>query len=110
MTKVCIHPGACGMEVTVEVEKKEGKTFTVRITTECQMVQKLGKEIPELTMMDAFKKFQDNPVYKKGATCLRHVACPVPSGILKALEVEAEVNLPRDVSITFVKTEKDTGT
>lgn len=110
MTKVLINPGACGMAVTVEVEKKEGKIFSVRITTECEMVQKLAKEIPELTMMDAFKKFQDNPVYKKGATCLRHVACPVPSGILKALEVEAEVNLPRDVSITFVKTEKDTGT
>jgi hypothetical protein len=34
----------------------------------------------------------------------------VPSGILKALEVEAGLNLPRDVSITFVKTEKDSGT
>jgi len=98
------------MPVTVEVEKRQGKIFSVRITTECEMVQKLGKEIPELTMMDAFKKLQDNPVYKKGATCLRHVACPVPSGILKALEVEAGLNLPRDVSITFVKTEKDSGT
>ena len=98
------------MPVTVEVEKRQGKIFSVRITTECEMVQKLGKEIPELTMMDAFKKLQDNPVYKKGATCLRHVACPAPSGILKALEVEAGLNLPRDVSITFVKTEKDSGT
>jgi hypothetical protein len=110
MTKVVINPGACGMPVTVEVEKKEGKTFSVRITTECEMVEKLGKEIPELTMMDAFKRLQENPVYKKGAMCLRHVACPVPSGILKALEVEAGLNLPRDVSIIFVKTEKDPGT
>ena len=110
MTKVVINPGACGMLVTVEVEKKEGKIFSVRITTECEMVEKLGREIPELTMMDAFKRLQENPVYKKGATCLRHVACPVPSGILKALEVEAGLNLPRDVSITFVKTEKDSGT
>jgi len=110
MTKVVINPGACGMQVTVEVEKKEGKVFSLRITTECEMVQKLGKEIPELTMMDAFKKLQDNPVYRKGATCLRHVACPVPSGILKALEVEAGLNLPRDVSIIFVKAEKDSDT
>jgi len=97
------------MAVTVEVQKKEGKVFSVRITSECEMVQKLGKEIPELTMMDAFKRLQDNPVFKKGATCLRHVACPVPLGVLKALEVEAGLNLPRDVSITFVKTEKDPG-
>ena len=110
MTKVVINPGACGMPVIVEVEKKEGKTFSVRITTECEMVEKLGKEIPELTMMDAFRRLQDNPVYQKGATWLRHVACPVPSGILKALEVEAGLNLPRDVSITFVKTEKGSDT
>ena len=107
MTKVLINPGACGMTVTVKVEKKEGKIFSVGITTECEMVQKLAREIPELTMMDSFRKLLDNPVYKKGATCLRHVACPVPSGILKALEVEAGLNLPRDVTITFVKTEKD---
>ena len=110
MTKVVINPGACGMQVTVEVEKKEGKVFSLRITTECEMVQKLGREIPELTMMDAFKKLQDNPVYRKGATCLRHVACPVPSGILKALEVEAGLNIPRDVTITFVKMGMDSDT
>jgi hypothetical protein len=95
------------MTVTVEVEKKEGKIFSVRITTECEMAQELGKAIPELTMMDAFKRLQDNPVYKKGATCLKHAACPVPAGILKALEVEAGLNLPKDAAITFVKTEKD---
>ena len=110
MTKVVINPGACGMQVTVEVQKKEGKVFSVRIMSECEMVQKLGKEIPQLTMMDAFKKLHDNPVYKKGATCLKHVACPVPLGILKALEVEAGLNIPRDVTITFVKTEKDSST
>ena len=53
--------------------------------------------------MDAFKRVLDNPVYTKGATCLKHVACPVPSGILKALEVEAGLAVPKDVSIIFLK-------
>jgi hypothetical protein len=95
------------MPATVEVVKKEGKCFVVKITSQCEMVEKLGKDITELTMMDAFKRFFDNPVYRTGATCLKHVACPVPSGILKALEVEAGLNLPRDVSITFLKNEPD---
>jgi len=103
MTRILIHPGACGMPATVEVVKKEGKIFVVRITSECEMAVKLGKELPELTFMDAFKRFLDNPVYRTGSICLKHVACPVPSGILKALEVEAGLNLPRDVSITFLK-------
>ena len=106
MTKVLIHPGACGMPVTVEIIKKDKKTFTLTITSDCEMVQKLGKELPELTMMDAFKRLIDNPVYNKGAACLKHVSCPVPAGILKALEVEAGLAVPKEVSMVF---EKDPG-
>ena len=98
-----INPGACGMPVTVEVEKTDAKTYAVKVGSECTMVVKLGKEIAELTMIDAFKRLLNNPVYTRAAACLKHVACPVPAGILKALEVEAGLNLPKDVSITFVK-------
>lgn len=91
------------MLVKVEVNKKDKKTFTLTITSECKMAEKLGTEIPELTLMDAFKRVLDNPVYTKGATCLKHAACPVPSGILKALEVEAGLAVPKDVSIIFLK-------
>ncbi len=91
------------MPVTVEVEKKGAKAYTVKVGSECRMVVKLGKEISELTMIDAFKRLLNNPVYTKAAACLKHVACPVPAGILKALEVEAGLNVPKDVSITFVK-------
>ncbi len=105
-TKVIINPGACGFAATVVVEKNEDKNFSLTITSECPMVSKLGTEIAELTMGDAFKALLNNRVYKKGAACLRHVACPVPSGILKALEVEAGLNVPKDVAITFVVDEK----
>jgi hypothetical protein len=91
------------MPATIEVEKKDSKTYAVKVGSECEMVVKLGKEISELTMMDAFKRVLDNPVYTRAATCLKHVACPVPSAILKALEVEAGLNVPKDVSIRFVK-------
>ena len=107
MTKIRIQPGACGMPVMVEVQKKDKKTFAITITSECEMVGKLGKEITELTLMDAFKRLTDNPVYTKGASCLRHVSCPVPCGILKALEVEAGLNVPKDCIIHFVKDEED---
>jgi len=105
-TKVIINTGACGFPATVVVEKKEDENFSVTITSECKMVSKLGAEIAELTMGDVFKGLMNNPVYKKGATCLKHVACPVPSGILKALEVEAGLNVPKDVSIIFVTEKK----
>lgn len=100
-TKVIINPGACGFTATVVIKKKTGDTFSVSIVSGCEMVSKLGQEMTELAMTDVFKRFIDNPVYRKGSVCLRHVACPVLSGILKALEVEAGLNVPRDVSITF---------
>lgn len=102
MAKIRINPGACGMEVMVQVSQKDKNTFTLSITSECQMVEKLGQELTELAMIDAFKHLLVNPVYVKGAACLKHAACPVPSGILKALEVAAGLNVPRDVTMTFI--------
>jgi hypothetical protein len=103
MTRLKIQPGACGMEVLVEVSQKEKKTFTARITSECPMVVRLGEELGEMSMMDAFKRLTETPVYVKGAACLKHAACPVPSGILKALEVEAGLAVARDVVMTFIR-------
>ena len=34
-----------------------------------------------------------------------HAACPVPVGIIKAVEVEAKLALPADVSIKLTKSE-----
>lgn len=103
MTRVIIKPGACGMRAEVEVEKKDREKFRITIRTECKMVEKLGRQLGELTAMNAFQRHLDNPVYRKSSACLRHVACIVPSGILKALEVEAGLNVPKDVSIIFIR-------
>ena len=42
-------------------------------------------------------------IYQATPQCLSHPACPVPSGILKAIEVEAGFALPKDVSIKVSK-------
>ncbi len=102
MTKIKIDPGACGLLTEIEVTRKEDKVFDLKITSDCEMVEKLGKELPELAFMDAFKRILDNPVYSAGSNCLKHVSCPVPAGILKALEVEAGLAVPRKVSIEFI--------
>ncbi len=106
MAKVKVDPGQCGMATVIEVTKKDKGTFELKIDSSCEMILKLSKEVPTLTLADAFKKLLENPVYKKGATCIRHVACPVPSAILKALEVEAGLGVPKDVSIVFIRDEK----
>jgi len=103
MTTVTIHSGACGFTATLTVEKtKEGK-LAVTVETTCEMVKKMCGEIALLDRFAPLTGFANNPVYTAAARHLKHVACPVPSGILKALEVEAGLNVPKDASIHFIK-------
>ncbi len=106
MAKVKVDPGQCGMKTVIEVTKKDKGAYELRITSPCDMAMKLAEEMPTLTSADAFKKLLENPVYKKGATCIRHVACPLPCAVLKALEVEAGFGVPRDVTIVFIHDEE----
>jgi hypothetical protein len=41
--------------------------------------------------------------YEVAGACKAHAACPVPSAILKAMEVAAGMALPADVSISIRK-------
>ncbi len=106
MTKVVVNSGACGFTVTVTAKKGKDKKIHLEIETECEMVKKMAEEIPELDMMSVFTRLFDNPVYRSAAKHLRHVTCPVPGGILKAMEAEAGFAVQRDVTITFVEREK----
>jgi hypothetical protein len=103
MTTVIVNPGACGFTVTITVERnKDGRTI-LALDTQCEMVKKMLEDIAVLDRFAPLIGFQGNPVYKSAAKHLKHVACPVPSGILKALETEAGMNVAKDVTITFVK-------
>ena len=101
MTKVIINPGICGFTVTVTAEKDQGKKVRVSLDTECEMVMNMLEDISVLDMRAAFTGHLHNPVYRSAAMHLKHTACPVPAGILKAVEVELGLCLPKDAVITF---------
>jgi len=103
MVKVRIHCGACGFSTTVTADKREEKEVQITLESECERVRRMSDDISTLTMMAAFTGFLSNPVYRSAAKHLPHVACPVPSGILKALEVELGFNVPKDASIRFLE-------
>jgi hypothetical protein len=103
MTKVIVTSGICGFTVTITAEKDTGKKIRVSLDTECEMVKKMQEDISLLDMRAVFTGQLNNPVYRAAAKYLQHVACPVISGILKAVEVEAGLALPKDVSIVFSK-------
>jgi hypothetical protein len=103
MTKVIVNSGICGFSVTITAEKDRDKNIRVSLDTECEMVKEMEKDIPILNMMSVFTAHLNNPVYRSASAHVKHTACPVMSGILKAVEVEAGLALPKDVSIVFRK-------
>lgn len=105
MATVVIRSGACGFTTMVTAEKGPDRSVRITIASDCEQVRKMQDDLRSLERMDAFKGFADNPVYRSAAKRLKHVACPVPSGILKALEVAAGLNLPKDAVIVFEKEE-----
>jgi chaperonin GroEL (HSP60 family) len=103
MTKVVVNSGACGFTVTITAEKGSEKKIIVALDTACEMVRKMLADIATVDQRVTLTGFRDNPVYLSAAKHLKHTACPVPSAILKAIEVEAGLNVPRDATIVFIK-------
>ena len=65
------------------------------------MLNAMNPELYELDLRPAMKSLADSLVYRIAARHSCHVACPVPSAILKAIEVQLGAALPRDVAIRF---------
>jgi hypothetical protein len=101
MTKVSVQPGSCGCSATIKAEKGPGKVISVIIETDCEMVQKMAADIKTIDRFAALAGFLTNPVYQAAAKHVKHAACPVPSAILKAIEVEAGLNVAKDATIVF---------
>lgn len=103
MTKVTVTPGNCGFSVVITAEKDKGKKIRVSLESDCEMIMNMNKDISPLDMKSLFTHHIANPVYRSASQHLKHVACPVVSAILKAVEVEAGMAVPKDVSILFSK-------
>ena len=105
MTKVVVKSGACGFTAVVRAGKGPERSVDIAVESGCAMVQKMAAEITRLGRRDALTGILNNPVYVAAGKHLKHAACPVPAAVLKALEVEAGLNVPKDATIVFEKDE-----
>lgn len=101
MTKVVVDAGACGFTSVIRAEKGAERKIDVSVESGCAMVQKMAAEIASLSRRDALTAIPSNPVYLAAGRHLKHAACPVPAAVLKALEVEAGLNVKKDATIVF---------
>jgi hypothetical protein len=103
MAKAHIFSGRCGFNTEVEatqVETEDGERVRLNISSECKSCQRLAAALTEVDPYREFTYRGEGPqVLQTAAQILPHPACPVPAGILKAIEVAAGLALPADASI-----------
>ena len=103
MAKAEIFSGVCGFSTVVEATM-DGKVCNLQIASECAAIQKLAQDLTQVNPYQEISTKRAMPqTLEKGAQYCTHAACPVPVGIIKAIEVEANLALPKDVTIKLSK-------
>ncbi|MBU2602690.1 MAG: hypothetical protein KKA32_11090 [Actinobacteria bacterium] len=99
-----IDAGICGFNTTVRAEAESMRKVKLDIESDCPQIRKAAEQLPEMDMLEELKAgLGHGHVYEVLSGCVRHVTCPVGSGILKAAESAAGLALPKDVSIKLTK-------
>ena len=104
MTKVEIMPGVCGLTALVTAESEDGMEAKVTVETQCGGIRKVMEEVgDELDAYDiCFQKPGTGALYEAAAKHCPHAAWPGIAGIIKCIEAECKMALPKDASIRFI--------
>lgn len=106
MTTVEINPGVCGFVTKVTAVSEDDQEVVLKVSSGCEAVKNMFQEIGY--EFDAIQECLVKPgegvffEYAKKHFPV-HAACPVLAGIIKCMEVECKLALPKDASITFSK-------
>jgi hypothetical protein len=113
MTRVTCDPGVCGNNATIEVNKAnslsakaDSRTINLKILSKCEKVSDLASRLAnldegELSEWEAIKPRGKPRICKCAIECRLCAACPIPTAILKAMEVEAGLAAAKSVHIYF---------
>ncbi len=99
-----IHSGACGFTTVVKATAIGSHQVELSIESACPYVQKMAESVK---VVDAYKELScrrgTTSIIAAGLLHCTHAACPVPAGIVKAVEVAAGLAVARDVTIRITK-------
>ena len=119
MTRVECDPGICGMPCTIDASKSDEPEKTgpgkgkVKINIECDC-DRIVKMAGQLKEMDEAEVNEWDPIKPRGESKICQysrefklcAACPVPTAVLKAVEAEASLAIPKDAHIRFTSTKR----
>ncbi len=104
-TRVEVFAGVCGHSAIIDVTTVDDVQVQVVITSACEQITDMNSDLARVQWKgkghEVFKRMTESAVYRSAAQHIRHTACPIPAAILKAIEVEVGIALPKDVTIAF---------
>ena len=104
-TRIEVYAGVCGHSAVIDVTKVDDTHVQVVITSACDQITAMNPDLAQVQWKgkghEVFKRMTESAVFQSAAKHIRHTACPIPTAILKAIEVEVGIALPKDVTITF---------
>ncbi len=98
---VNVMSGICGMITEIRATSQDpAGLVTLDINTRCDSIQQLADVLKVVNPKEEISyKGKAPKTLRMAAEHCKHTACPVPSGIIKAIEVAAGLALPKDASI-----------
>ncbi len=104
MSQVEVFSGICGFHTMIKATADDEKV-RLSIESDCAAIQRLAAQLTEVDPYQEITFRRGGPLtLQLGVKFCSHTACPVPVGIIKAVEVEAGLALPADVTIKVSKT------
>lgn len=102
-----IMAGNCGYKILVEAKMEQtetGQVCNLTIESDCKAIKKLAAELKQVNPYKEISFRRNMPtIIQAGIQYCTHAACPGPVGIVKAVEIEAQLALPTDVIIKLSK-------
>ena len=105
MAKAEVFAGICGFKTIIET-KSVDDMVRLQIKSDCPAITRLAGQITEVDPYQEITFRRGGPqTFQVSVKYCAHTACPVPVGIIKAVEVEAGLALPMDVTIKVSKSD-----
>ncbi len=102
-----VFAGACGFTSVVRATRVDKSHINVKIISACKMLQKMNEDLEHLNWQrDIFNSICNSLVYRSADKHLMHTDCPVPSAIVKVIQIELDGMVPVDVNMKFEKYSK----
>lgn len=107
MVHVEVDAGICGFKTEANISSDDRQKVHVEIKSGCKDIMALAEELKEIDCFaEVFSKLGTSPLYLVAQKHCKHATCPVPMAILKGLEVECGLALPKDVHVAITKVEE----